>query len=86
MTFPQRRSPEVLGGTPGTSTPRRGIFLGGWASVASGAARRLRMSVTMHPMTLYHMVVPSRQPHADLLLSIEAERRASGAGSSRSEE
>jgi hypothetical protein len=32
------------------------------------------MSVTMHPMVLPHMVISPRQPHADLFLSMEAER------------
>jgi hypothetical protein len=50
----------------------RGIFPAGCAVAASGAASRLRMSVTMHPMALHHMVVSSRQPHADRPLSIEA--------------
>jgi hypothetical protein len=40
----------------------------------SGAARRLRMRVTMTPTVLYPMIVSSLQPHADLLLSMEAER------------
>jgi hypothetical protein len=52
----------------------RGIFPAGGAVAASGAASRLRMSVTMHPMALHHMVVSSRQPHADCPLSIEAEQ------------
>jgi len=30
--------------------------------------------MTMHPAVLYHMGVSFSQPHADLLLSIEAER------------
>ena len=30
----------------------------------------------MHPTVLHHMVVSSSQPHADLLLSMEAERCA----------
>jgi len=32
------------------------------------------MSMTMHPTVLYHMSVSSRQLHADLLVSLEAER------------
>ena len=32
------------------------------------------MSVTMHLMGLQPMIVSSSQPHADLLLSMEAER------------
>ncbi len=59
---------------PGMSSPSRGTCAAGCAWDASGAASRLRMSVTMHPTALYHMVVSSRQPHADLLLSMEAER------------
>ena len=46
---------------------------------------RIRMSMTMHPAVLYHIVISSRRPHADLLLSMEAERYASGAADSRSE-
>jgi hypothetical protein len=41
---------------------------------ASGATSILRVSVTMHPMALHHMGFSSSQPHADLLLSMEAER------------
>ena len=44
------------------------------ASMASGAAR-FKMSVTMHRRVLHHMVVSSHQPHADFLLSMEAEQR-----------
>jgi len=40
----------------------------------SGAVSRLRMSVTMPPIVLPHIVISSRQPHADLVLSMEAER------------
>jgi hypothetical protein len=54
--------------------PIRGTFDGG-ASAASGAPRKLRISMTMHPMALHHIVVSSRQPHADLLLSVEAASR-----------
>jgi hypothetical protein len=32
----------------------------------------------MHPMTLYHIVISSGQPHADLLLFMEAEQRFNG--------
>jgi hypothetical protein len=38
-------------------TPMRGTFPAGCALAASGAVSRLRMSVTMHPTALYHMVV-----------------------------
>jgi hypothetical protein len=55
------------------TTPMLRILLGCCASGASGAVSRLRMSVTMHPTVRHHMVVSSRQPHADLLLSVEAE-------------
>jgi len=30
--------------------------------------------MTIHPTVLHHMIVSSRQLHADLLLSMEAER------------
>src|SRR5882724_1370510 len=40
--------------------------------------------MTMHPAVLYHMVLSSRQPHADLLLSTEAERQVSAAPGSGS--
>ena len=40
-----------------------------------GAVSRLRMSMTIHPMTLPHMDLSSRQAHADLLLAMEAEQR-----------
>jgi hypothetical protein len=43
------------------------------------------MSVTMHLMGLHLMIVSSSQPHADYLLAMEAERRASGAAGSGSE-
>jgi hypothetical protein len=33
------------------------------------------VSVTMHPTVLYHIVVSSHRPHADRLLSMEAERQ-----------
>src|SRR5262247_82356 len=32
------------------------------------------MSMTIHPTVLHHMIVSSRQLHADLLLSMEAEQ------------
>jgi len=35
----------------------------------------LRVSMTMHPRVLPHIVVSSGQPHADLLLAMEAEQR-----------
>jgi hypothetical protein len=41
--------------------------------------------MTMHPAVLYPMVASFSQPHADLLLSIEAERCGSGAANSGSE-
>src|SRR3989442_1269422 len=41
--------------------------------------------MTMHPAVLYHMIVSFSQPHADLLLSMDAERQVSAAGNSRSE-
>ena len=44
----------------GTSTAILGIVPCGCAVVARGATRRLRMSVTMHPTALHHMVVSSR--------------------------
>jgi hypothetical protein len=42
------------------------------------------VGVTTHPTVLYHIVVSLSRPHAHLLLSIEAERRASGAAGSGS--
>jgi hypothetical protein len=30
--------------------------------------------MTLHPMALHHMIMSSRQSHADLFLSMEAER------------
>ena len=41
------------------TTPMLRILLGCCATAASGAARRLRVSVTIHPTVLYHMVVSS---------------------------
>jgi hypothetical protein len=40
----------------------------------------------MDPTALYHMIVSSHRPHTDLLLSMEAERCASGAADSWSDE
>jgi hypothetical protein len=68
-----------------SSQPTLGIFAGCCASAAGGTVSRLRMSVTMHPMALHHMGFSSSQPHADLLLSIEAERCASAAPGSGSD-
>jgi hypothetical protein len=39
-----------------------------------GITSRLRVSVMMNPTALKHTVISLNQPHADLLLSIEAER------------
>src|SRR5882672_10498568 len=55
-------------------SPIRAIFAVCCAGATSGAMSRLRVSMTMHPAVLYHMVVSFSQPHADLLLSIEAEQ------------
>ena len=49
--------------------------------MSCGTVSRLRMSVTMHLMGLHPMIVSSSQPRADLLLSMEAERWRSPAGS-----
>src|SRR5438874_10027182 len=57
---------------PSDNQPTLGILAGCCASAAGGTVSRLRMSVTMHPMALHHMGFSSRQPHADLLLSLEA--------------
>ena len=43
------------------------------------------MSMTMHSAVLYHKVVSFSPPHADPLLSMEAERQVSGAAKSGSE-
>jgi hypothetical protein len=43
------------------------------------------MSMTRHPTVLYHMIVSSHQLYANVLLSMEAERWASGAANGRSE-
>jgi len=69
----------------GMSSPSRGTCAAGWAWDVSGAVSRLRLSVTMPPIVLPHIVISSRQPHADLVLSIEAERQVSGAVGSRSD-
>jgi len=62
---------EVAEGEPGESTPIRGIFAGGCAA-ASGAASKLRASITRNSTALYHMVVSSSRSYADHRLSIEA--------------
>jgi len=41
--------------------------------------------MTMYQMALHHMMVSSRQTHADFVLPMEAERHASGAAESWSE-
>jgi hypothetical protein len=46
----------------------------GCAAAASGTASRLTRRVTMDPTVLYHMIVSSYRPPADLLLSVAAER------------
>src|SRR5712691_9987664 len=69
----------------GMSSPRRGTCAAGCAWDVSGGVSRLRLSVTMPPIVLPHIVISSRQPHADLVLSIEAERSRSPAAGSRSE-
>src|SRR5262249_22572853 len=79
-TYPRSRSPcrkaSMRGAKaeeePGMSSPSRGTFAACCAEDVSGAVSRLRMSVTIHPMVLPHIVISSRQPHADLLLSMEA--------------
>ena len=63
----------------------RQTFPTGCASAASGIASRLRMRVTMDQTALYPMVISSHRPHADCLLSMEAERCGSGAADSGSE-
>jgi hypothetical protein len=42
--------------------------------VACGATSRLSRSMTIPPTVLYHMIVSSHQLHANVLLSMEAER------------
>src|SRR4029450_6871067 len=59
---------------PGSSTPTLGVFSRTCAWAVSGAASRLKVSVTMHPTALYHIVVSLSRIHAKLLLSIEAEQ------------
>jgi len=66
-------------------SPIRAISRSAAPERRAAAMSRLRVSMTMHPAVLYHMGVSFSQPHADLLLSIEAERHASGAGKSGSE-
>src|SRR5437870_3504806 len=64
----------------GDVTPRkpiRGTFPACCASAASGAASRLRVSVTMYQTVLHHIVISSQRPHADrLLLKPNAGRQA----------
>src|SRR5881396_1901556 len=75
-THPSSRSPcrnaSSSGGlSEGDVTPRkpiRGTFPACCASAASGAASRLRVSVTMHQTVLHHIVISSQRPHADRLL------------------
>src|SRR5881409_1846136 len=90
--YPRSRSPWAMGSKEANPNeldssdkyPTLGTFIGGCASAARGTASRLRMSMTIHPTVLHHMIVSSRQLHADLLLSMEAERYASGAAESGS--
>ena len=70
---------------PGSSTPTWGFSPAAAPVAASGAASRLRVSVTMHPTALYHMVISLRRSYADRLLSMEAERWRSAAAGSGSE-
>ena len=56
------------------STPIRCTCVGGCTAAVSGAARMLRARMTRIPMVLHYIVVSSRQLHADLPLSSEAER------------
>src|SRR5438093_13721551 len=56
------RNVSAKGAPPGAPPameryPILATFADGCASAASGAARRLRVSVTRHPTALYHMVV-----------------------------
>src|SRR5882672_7018824 len=66
------RNASSRGGlSEGDVTPRkpiRGTFPACCASAASGAASRLRVSVTMHQTVLHHIVISSQRPHADRLL------------------
>src|SRR5215471_20880429 len=81
-TYPRSRSPcrkaamrdAAAEKELGMSSPSRGTCAAGWAWDVSGTASRLTRSVTMDPTVLYHIVISSRQSHADLVLSIEAER------------
>jgi hypothetical protein len=59
----------------GIRKPIRGTCDGGCATAASGAASRLRMSVTMHPTAWHHMVVSLRWAYAGSLLAMAAEQR-----------
>jgi hypothetical protein len=52
----------------------RYTVVAGWASVTSGAARILRMRGTITPTVWHHMIVSSGKAHADLHLSVDAER------------
>src|SRR5262245_23469737 len=56
---------------PNIRNPSRATLPGCCASVACGAASRLRMSMTIHPTVLYHMIVSPHQLHAGLLVSME---------------
>src|SRR6266852_3399674 len=93
-TYPRSRSPcrkasmrdAAAEKELGMSSPSRGTCAAGCAWDVSGAVSRLRLSVTMPPIVLPHIVISSRQPHADLVLSIEAERQPSAAAGSRSDE
>src|SRR5881409_2519660 len=79
--YPRSRSPWAMGSKEANPNeldssdkyPTLGTFIGGCASAARGTASRLRMSMTIHPTVLHHMIVSSRQLYADLLLSMEAE-------------
>src|SRR2546426_494570 len=81
-TYPRSRSPcrkasrrEATAETElGMSSPSRGTCAADCAWDVSGAASRLRTSVTRTPTALYHIILSSHQPHANLLLSMEAER------------
>src|SRR5712691_5217044 len=66
-----RNASTWCGLSEGDVTPRkpiRGTFPACCASAASGAASRLRVSVTMHQTVLHHIVISSQRPHADRLL------------------
>src|SRR5262249_43373862 len=77
--------PVERDGDSSERSPTRATFPAGCAAAASSTASRLRMRVTMDPTALYHIVVSSHRPHANLLLSLKAERHGSGAGNSRSD-